>query len=200
MADPSMSGSTDLDDFDSTLDSRSSDVSATRGSGYQSSWSRNENQDQRMQRHGAHELTPYFYNYENSTNITAQLGSTAYLNCRIKRLKDKTVSWVKREGEKIGLLTWGLQTYSNDARFSLNFENPNNWKLQIKYTQRRDEGTYECQVSTHPPKVLVANLRIVGECNNHILASCGSKYVKFFGDITGTASESEILRKEFGFS
>ncbi|XP_042223149.1 titin homolog isoform X2 [Homarus americanus] len=108
-----------------------------------------------------HELTPYFQDYDNTTNITAQLGSTAYLNCRVNRLRDKTVSWVRRDGSKIKLLTWGLHTYSNDARYSLSFEHPNNWKLQIKYTQRRDQGTYECQVSTHPPKVLSVRLNIV---------------------------------------
>ncbi|XP_063584952.1 obscurin-like isoform X1 [Penaeus indicus] len=108
-----------------------------------------------------HELTPYFQDYENETNITAQLGSTAYLNCRVNRLRDKTVSWMRRDGENIKLLTWGLHTYSNDARYSLNFEHPNNWKLQIKYTQRRDQGSYECQVSTHPPKVLYVRLNIV---------------------------------------
>ncbi|XP_066989527.1 opioid-binding protein/cell adhesion molecule-like isoform X1 [Macrobrachium rosenbergii] len=108
-----------------------------------------------------HELTPYFQDFENSTNITAQLGSTAYLNCRVNRLHEKTVSWVRRDGDKIKLITWGLHTYSNDARYSLNFEHPNNWKLQIKYTQRRDQGTYECQISTHPPKILYVRLNIV---------------------------------------
>ena len=48
-------------------------------------------------------------------------------------------------------------------RYSLNFEHPNNWKLQIKYTQKRDEGTYECQVSTHPPTVRLVHLNIVGK-------------------------------------
>ncbi|XP_045102294.1 titin homolog isoform X2 [Portunus trituberculatus] len=108
-----------------------------------------------------HELLPYFQDHTNASNITAQLGSTAYLNCRVNRLRDKTVSWMRRDGDQIKLLTWGLHTYSNDARYSLNFEHPNNWKLQIKYTQRRDQGSYECQVSTHPPKVLSVNLNIV---------------------------------------
>ncbi|XP_068222175.1 uncharacterized protein [Palaemon carinicauda] len=47
------------------------------------------------------------------------------------------------------------------ALYSLNFEQPNNWKLQVKYTQRRDQGTYECQISTHPPKILYVRLNIV---------------------------------------
>ncbi|XP_076035957.1 uncharacterized protein LOC143021941 isoform X2 [Oratosquilla oratoria] len=110
---------------------------------------------------GSHDVLPYFQDFDNVTNVTAQLGSTAFLNCRVNRLTDKTVSWVRREGEQIKLLTWGLHTYSNDARYSLNFEHPNNWKLQVKYTQRRDEGIYECQVSTHPPRILYVVLNIV---------------------------------------
>lgn len=27
------------------------------------------------------------------------------------------VSWMRRDGENIKLLTWGLHTYSNDARY-----------------------------------------------------------------------------------
>ncbi|KAK3880666.1 hypothetical protein Pcinc_014824 [Petrolisthes cinctipes] len=112
-------------------------------------------------RYDEHELLPYFQDYVNTTNITVQLGSTANLNCRVKRLKDKTVSWVRRDGDNIKLLTWGLHTYSNDARYALNFEHPNNWKLQIKYTQRRDKGNYECQISTHPPTVYPVRLNVV---------------------------------------
>ena len=52
------------------------------------------------------------------------------------------------------------------CRYSLNFEHPNNWKLQIKYLQARDAGAYECQISTHPPKVLAVRLSIVGECTS----------------------------------
>lgn len=35
---------------------------------------------------------PYF-DVTNSKNVTALLGKTAYLNCRVKNLGNKTVSW-----------------------------------------------------------------------------------------------------------
>ncbi|XP_050700202.1 uncharacterized protein LOC126987329 isoform X3 [Eriocheir sinensis] len=111
-----------------------------------------------------HAATPYFHEpHQNASTVTAQLGATAYLTCRVSRLDDKTVSWVRRENgrDEIKLLTWGLHTYSNDDRYSLCLEQPNNWQLQIKYTQRRDAGTYECQISTHPPIVLLVHLNIV---------------------------------------
>lgn len=39
-------------------------------------------------------------------------------------------------------------TYTNDERFTvLHAEGSDDWTLQIKYVQKRDNGTYECQVS-----------------------------------------------------
>lgn len=39
-------------------------------------------------------------------------------------------------------------TYTNDERFQvLHAEGSDDWTLQIKYVQKRDNGTYECQVS-----------------------------------------------------
>jgi Immunoglobulin V-set domain. len=39
-------------------------------------------------------------------------------------------------------------TYTNDERFQvLHSEGSDDWTLQIKYVQKRDNGTYECQVS-----------------------------------------------------
>jgi len=73
------------------------------------------------------------------------------------------VTWIQRKEDSIHLLTVGKQAYSNDARFSLNFRYPNNWRLQILFVSRRDEATYECQVATHPPRVLQVTLRVSGE-------------------------------------
>ena len=56
-----------------------------------------------------------------------------------------------------------MQTYSNDGRYSVNYEQPNNWKLQIKSAQIKDQGTYECQISTHPPQTIYAHLKILGK-------------------------------------
>lgn len=41
-----------------------------------------------------------------------------------------------------------MSTYTNDERFQvLHSEGSDDWTLQIKYVQKRDNGTYECQVS-----------------------------------------------------
>lgn len=56
------------------------------------------------------------------------------------------ISWVRRRDWHI--LSSGLFTYTNDERFQiLHAEGSDDWTLQIKYVQKRDNGTYECQVS-----------------------------------------------------
>ncbi|CAH1110063.1 unnamed protein product [Psylliodes chrysocephalus] len=87
------------------------------------------------------------------TNVTVQLGATAYLHCHVRSTGDRTlagaeqVSWVRRRDWHI--LSSGVFTYTNDERFQiLHAEGSDDWTLQIKYVQKRDNGTYECQVST----------------------------------------------------
>ncbi|XP_021705720.1 uncharacterized protein LOC110677949 isoform X2 [Aedes aegypti] len=99
---------------------------------------------------------------DNVTNITVQNGDDLFLSCRISLLQDKTVSWVRRKhGETdLQLLTVGKQTYSGDSRYTVEFQYPNNWRLKIASANKNDEGVYECQISTHPPKVLIYYLHV----------------------------------------
>lgn len=51
-----------------------------------------------------------------------------------------------------------------DERFQSIFtEATDTWTLQVKYVQTRDEGEYECQISTDPKKSHIIKLNIVGE-------------------------------------
>ncbi|KAI5692788.1 hypothetical protein M8J75_001253 [Diaphorina citri] len=87
---------------------------------------------------------PVFDNTE-ITNVTAQLGTTAFLPCRVRNLGERAVSWVRRRDWHI--LTSGVLTYTNDARFQvIHTDGSDDWNLQIKFLQKRDNGTYECQV------------------------------------------------------
>ncbi|XP_055589947.1 uncharacterized protein LOC129742128 [Uranotaenia lowii] len=99
---------------------------------------------------------------DNVTNITVQNGDDLFLSCRISLLLDKTVSWVLRKhGETdLQLLTVGKQTYSGDPRYTVEFQYPNNWRLKIAAVNKNDEGVYECQISTHPPKVIIYYLHV----------------------------------------
>ncbi|ODM96968.1 Neuronal growth regulator 1 [Orchesella cincta] len=72
------------------------------------------------------------------------------------------VSWVRRKSDQLELLTLGTKNHSSDPRFLSDFKYPNNWRLGIRNISRNDSGTYLCQISTHPPKVLEVQLTV--EC------------------------------------
>ncbi|XP_043276893.1 titin homolog [Venturia canescens] len=112
------------------------------------------------QHHHDHRWGPHFEG--ESSNVTVQAGASVMLDCKILLLQKKTVSWVRRheDNEKMTLLTYGLQTYSGDVRYTVEFEYPDNWRLQIKYVNSSDEGQYECQINTHPLKTIRVNLHI----------------------------------------
>ncbi|CAD1475420.1 unnamed protein product, partial [Heterotrigona itama] len=78
------------------------------------------------------------------SNVTVQLGGTAFLHCKVRNLADRTISWIRRRDFHV--LTSSTFTYTNDERFQvLHPEGSDDWTLQIKYVQDRDNGTYECQ-------------------------------------------------------
>ncbi|XP_076388378.1 zwei Ig domain protein zig-8 isoform X2 [Megachile rotundata] len=106
---------------------------------------------------------PYF-DLSNSKNVTALLGKTTYLNCRVKNLGNRTmtlqVSWMRHRD--VHLLTNGHYTYTNDQRFrAIHHAHTDDWMLQIKYPQIRDSGFYECQVSTTPHMSHIVHLNVI---------------------------------------
>lgn len=77
------------------------------------------------------------------------------------------VSWVRLRD--IHILTTGAYTYTSDQRFQA-LHRPNNgqnsewseWTLCIKWAQERDQGIYDCQISTIPLKSHQFYLNVVG--------------------------------------
>ncbi|ETN65989.1 hypothetical protein AND_002233 [Anopheles darlingi] len=101
---------------------------------------------------------PYF-DISASRNVTALVGNTAYLNCR--------VSWIRHRD--LHLLTVGKATYTSDQRYQ-SVHNPqlDDWSLKsaqevVLYPQQRDSGVYECQISTTPPVGYSMTLSVVGK-------------------------------------
>lgn len=91
-----------------------------------------------------------FFDTSVPTNLTGIVGKTAYLNCRVKNLGNRTVSWVRHRD--IHLLTVGRYTYTSDQRFeAMHSPHTEDWSLRIRYPQLKDSGLYECQISTTPP-------------------------------------------------
>ncbi len=75
----------------------------------------------------------------------------------------KKVSWFRKEDGILHVLTIGKETFIADQRFSSAFKSPNDWRLRIKPTNPGDNGTYLCQISTHPPTLLVTHLQVIGK-------------------------------------
>ncbi|KAK8376921.1 hypothetical protein O3P69_010100 [Scylla paramamosain] len=101
-----------------------------------------------------------FFDYQESSNITALLGKTAVLNCRVKNIGNKTVSWIRHRD--VHLLAVGGFTYTSDDRFTARHAAASqDWLLMIHYLQERDAGLYECQISTTPPQSHLIHLSVV---------------------------------------
>ncbi|ODN05835.1 Carcinoembryonic antigen-related cell adhesion molecule 1 [Orchesella cincta] len=72
----------------------------------------------------------------------------------------RQVSWVRHRD--IHILTVATYTYTSDQRFqAIHQRTTDEWTLQIKYTQKRDAGIYECQISTQPHRSFYVNLNVV---------------------------------------
>ncbi|XP_045450213.1 lachesin-like [Melitaea cinxia] len=118
---------------------------------------------------------PYF-DPSAPNNITAQLGTHAYLPCKVRQLSNKSVSWIRRRDAHI--LTVDRFTFIADERFqAFLVEATDTWTLQVKYVQARDAGVYECQVGTEPKmshfvqlNVVVPKIEIVGEADLYVKA------------------------------
>ncbi|KAK5647434.1 hypothetical protein RI129_002326 [Pyrocoelia pectoralis] len=96
----------------------------------------------------------------NYTIVQAQIGTTAVLHCEVVDIGESTVSWIRKRDYH--LLTVGLQTYSSDKRFfTSNGKNGQDWSLHIRYSELKDSGLYECQVTTHPASSLFVELQLL---------------------------------------
>jgi len=91
---------------------------------------------------------PYF-DVRRTKNVTALKGVTSNLVCRVRRLGNETVSWIRHSDTS--LLTVGRYTYTTDLRFEA-FHSPHteDWILQLRNPKSSDSGVYECQISTTP--------------------------------------------------
>ncbi|XP_072403367.1 uncharacterized protein [Diabrotica undecimpunctata] len=119
---------------------------------------------------------PYF-DATTPSNVTALVGKSAYLSCRVRNLGNKTVSWIRHR--YIHILTVGIYTYTSDQRFQANrHPETDDWTLQIKWAQKRDAGTYECQISTQPLKSYFVNLNVVVDSKKKETPGRGSMHDK----------------------
>jgi len=86
---------------------------------------------------------------QESGNVTAILGKGALLNCRVRGIGNRTVSWIRHKDTH--LLTAGRYTYTSDERFrAIHKVLSEDYLLQILPVKISDSGLYECQISTTP--------------------------------------------------
>ncbi|XP_059614621.1 papilin-like isoform X1 [Phlebotomus argentipes] len=105
-------------------------------------------------------ISPAYFDISMPRNVTALVGKSAYLSCRVRNLGNKTVAWVRHRD--IHVLTIGTYTYTSDQRFqTTHHKDTDEWTLHIKWAQPRDAGTYECQISSVPIRSYTVTLRVV---------------------------------------
>ncbi|XP_021952564.1 muscle M-line assembly protein unc-89-like [Folsomia candida] len=102
---------------------------------------------------------PPLFEPQLETNLTAQVGSTVFLACRVKNLGNKSVTWLRSRDAHI--LTVDRFLFISDSRFTLHHPTPSSFTLAIRHVQPRDTGRYECQVTTSPKSSLLFELDVV---------------------------------------
>jgi len=118
---------------------------------------------------------PYF-DVSTQRNISSVMGQTTHLHCTVRDLGDRTVSWIRKQS--LHVLTSNVITFTGDNRFScLHAEMSDSWTLQIRYTQLRDIGEYQCQVNTEP-KISLSVFLFVSEARAKIQETGTDKMVK----------------------
>jgi len=105
-------------------------------------------------------MDPYFVGGSGQIlNMTVHKGQTAYMECRVRNLGAKQVSWIRHSD--VHILAVGETTFTTDERFSSKYQDDSGrFTLAIKRVGKSDEGTYECQISTKPTKSFVVHLKV----------------------------------------
>ncbi|XP_037803816.1 uncharacterized protein LOC119598242 [Penaeus monodon] len=93
-------------------------------------------------------------------NMTAILDYTVSLPCRVFNLRDRTVSWIR--SRDLTVLAVDRLTVTTDSRIKVSHvEESEDWILEIRGVTKRDQGTYECQVNTHPKISTKIHLKVL---------------------------------------
>jgi len=98
----------------------------------------------------------------NGSIQTVTLGQTTRIDCNVNNLNGYQVSWLRRRGPEMSLLTTNQLVFSVDSRLSVSYDlKTDNWGLVIQSAQERDSASYLCQVNSHPPATLMVHLIVI---------------------------------------
>ncbi|XP_076679157.1 zwei Ig domain protein zig-8 isoform X2 [Andrena cerasifolii] len=96
-----------------------------------------------------------------AANVSAFVGQTVYLPCRVRNLGDKVVSWMRTKD--LHILTSGDNLFSSDSRFGpQHTPGSDAWTLRLDNARKTDSGKYECQVNTEPKMMYAVQLSVRG--------------------------------------
>ncbi|XP_076388756.1 lachesin isoform X2 [Megachile rotundata] len=94
-----------------------------------------------------------------AANVSAFVGQTVYLPCRVRNLGDKVVSWMR--SKDLHILTSGITLFSSDTRFGpQHTPGSDAWTLRLDNARKADSGKYECQVNAEPKMMYVVQLSV----------------------------------------
>ncbi|XP_043513774.1 uncharacterized protein LOC122530679 isoform X3 [Frieseomelitta varia] len=94
-----------------------------------------------------------------AANVSAFVGQTVYLPCRVRNLGDKVVSWMR--SKDLHILTSGNTLFSSDTRFGpQHTPGSDAWTLRLDNARKTDSGKYECQVNTEPKMMYAVQLSV----------------------------------------
>ncbi|XP_076643876.1 zwei Ig domain protein zig-8 isoform X2 [Halictus rubicundus] len=94
-----------------------------------------------------------------AANVSAFVGQTVYLPCRVRNLGDKVVSWMR--SKDLHILTSGNTPFSSDTRFGpQHTPGSDAWTLRLDNARKTDSGKYECQVNTEPKMMYAVQLSV----------------------------------------
>jgi len=100
-----------------------------------------------------------FFDLHRTKNVTALKGVTTNLICRVRRLGNHTISWIRYKDTS--LLTVGRYTYTTDLRFeALHSPHTDDWIVRLKNPRPSDSGIYGCQISTTPHRTQLVYLTV----------------------------------------
>ncbi|XP_076240120.1 zwei Ig domain protein zig-8 isoform X2 [Calliopsis andreniformis] len=94
-----------------------------------------------------------------AANVSAFVGQTVYLPCRVRNLGDKVVSWMR--SKDLHILTSADTLFSSDTRFAPQHTSGSDaWTLRLDNARKADSGKYECQVNTEPKMMYAVQLSV----------------------------------------
>ncbi|KAJ6635075.1 Lachesin [Pseudolycoriella hygida] len=125
-----------------------------------------------------------------TTDVTYQIGTHAFLHCKIQQLGNRSVSWVRVDDHSI--ISVDRESYISDGRYIPYLkETSSQWSLQIKFVEPKDAGLYECQIAMEPK--VSSRVRLIVTVPVTEILGDSDRYVKSGSNVTLTCIVSGYI-------